>query len=93
MPTTDREYLEKVGTKIKARRKKLNMSQADLAYKIGMDVPNLSVIENGKSNPQILTLLRIASALEMQLNQLLPKLDAPSTFLETPGEYTPRKLH
>jgi putative transcriptional regulator len=91
MPKNDKEYLEKLGEKIKARRKKQNMSQADLAYKIGMDVPNISVIENGKSNPQILTLLRIASALDTQLFQLLPKLNTPSQFLESPGEYIPRK--
>ena len=55
MPKNDKEYLEELGKNIRAKRKKLKMSQADLAYKVGMDVPNLSVIENGKSNPQILT--------------------------------------
>jgi hypothetical protein len=33
----------------------------------------------------------IASALDTQLFQLLPKLITPSQFLESPGEYIPRK--
>lgn len=56
-----------------------------------MEVPNLSVIENGKSNPQLLTLLRIASALDCNLSDLLPSLTRPGLFLEQASEYTPRK--
>lgn len=91
MPKNDKEYLEALGKKIQARRKKLKMSQSDLAYKIGMDVPNLSVIENGKSNPQVLTLAKIACAMNAQVYTILPEIDSPSEFLEAPGEYTPRK--
>lgn len=67
------------------------MTQADLAYKIGMEVPNLSVIENGKSNPQILTLLKITAALDANLTEVLPFFDRPHLILETPAKYTPRK--
>ena len=67
MPKNDKEYLEELGKNIRAKRKKLKMSQADLAYKVGMDVPNLSVIENGKSNPQILTLAKLAAAMAAHL--------------------------
>ena len=63
MKWTDKYYLEELGKNIAKKRKELGMSQADLAYKIGMEVPNLSVIENGKSNPQILTLLKISQGL------------------------------
>ena len=91
MPKNDKEYLEELGKKIKARRKKLKMSQSDLAYKIGMDVPNLSVIENGKSNPQLLTLTKIACAMNAQVYSILPEIDNPSEFLEAPGIYLPRK--
>jgi len=93
MPKNDKEYLTQLGKNIKSKRKKLNMSQADLAYKIGMDVPNLSVIENGKSNPQIITLTKIACAMETQVYSILPIIESPSEFLESPAEYTPRKHH
>ncbi|MFM7233488.1 MAG: helix-turn-helix domain-containing protein, partial [Flavobacteriales bacterium] len=56
MKWTDKYYLEELGKNIANKRKDGGMSQSDLAYKIGMEVPNLSVIENGKSNPQVLTL-------------------------------------
>ena len=67
------------------------MSQADLAYKIGMEVPNLSVIENGKSNPQILTVLKISAALNVQLKEILPVPSDPAFILKEAPVYTPRK--
>ncbi len=91
MYLTDREYLEMLGKAIATRRKALGFSQLDLSGIIGMEVPNLSVIENGKSNPQLLTLLRIASALDCNLADLLPNLSRPTLFLEQASEYIPRK--
>jgi transcriptional regulator with XRE-family HTH domain len=91
VPKNDKEYLEQLGKNIKAKRKKLKMSQADLAYKVGMDVPNLSVIENGKSNPQILTLAKLAAAMDAQVCAVLPEIEKPAQFLEEPAVYAPRK--
>jgi len=91
MVSTDQEYLVALGLAISIRRKKLNLTQADLAYKIGMEIPNLSVIENGRSNPQLLTLVKIASALNCQLKELLPTVEKLSEFIEAPAEYKPRK--
>lgn len=45
----DAAYLKALGKAIAAKRKALKMTQADLASIINMEVPNLSVIENGKS--------------------------------------------
>jgi transcriptional regulator with XRE-family HTH domain len=56
-----------------------------------MEIPNLSVIENGRSNPQLLTLVKIASALNCQLKELLPVVEKLSEFIEAPAEYKPRK--
>ena len=89
--SNDASYLKAVGKAIAARRKALHMTQADLASIINMEVPNLSVIENGKSNPQILTLIRIASALNIQTQSLLPLIDQPLSFLEAPAVYRARK--
>jgi transcriptional regulator with XRE-family HTH domain len=49
------------------------------------------VIENGKSNPQLLTLLKIAAALGTELTELLPMIGNPQAYLDTPAVYVPRK--
>ena len=91
MIESDKDYLVLLGHNIAKRRKKLMMTQADLAYKIGMEVPNLSVIENGKSNPQILTLLRITAALQCELSEVLPLMANPDQVFELKPKYIPRK--
>ena len=91
MKWTDKYYLEELGKNIAKKRKEGGMSQADLAYKIGMEVPNLSVIENGKSNPQVLTLLKIAASLNVHLKEIFPLPTDPSFILKEPSVYTPRK--
>jgi transcriptional regulator with XRE-family HTH domain len=89
--TTDSEFLQALGKRIRALRIEKGWSQQDLAYQIGMEKYNLSVIENGKSNPQVLTIARIASALEVQPVQLFAfEVDA-ATFMEGRVEYVPRK--
>lgn len=66
-------------------------TQKDLAYCIGMEVSNLSVIENGKSNPQVLTLIRIAGALEIEPKEILDFSFDLKKFMESPVTYVPRK--
>lgn len=88
---TDQEFLLRLGQAIKERRKELRMSQADLAFRIGLEVPNLSVIENGKSNPQVLTLVKIACALDIELGGIAPGIRNFKGYLETPSAYVPRK--
>ena len=88
---TDKELLLSVGAKIRLSRKKRGMSLKDLSYAIGMEPSNLSVIENGKSNPQLLTYAKIASALDSSLKELF---NFPFDFKEmaqAPSEYKPRK--
>ena len=91
MQPTDENFLKVLGGNIAALRKSRGMTQADLAYSIGMEVPNLSVIENGKSNPQILTIARIAAALDSNAAELMPNFDKPSLLLDAPAKYSPRK--
>ncbi len=86
---SDGEYLQKLGAAIVKRRKELGLSQADLAYRIDMDVPNLSIIENGKTNPHILTLVRLSAALDANLSDLLPKITNLNMFLEQTPTYSP----
>ncbi len=91
MVLNDEKYLIELGKNIANRRKDLQCTQSDLAYAIGMEIPNLSVIENGKSNPQLLTLVKIAAALDCELADLLPSVIQFSKFLESPNMYRPRR--
>ena len=88
---TDETVLKAVGTRIRLLRKQAGMSLQDLAYRIGMEKSNLSVIENGKSNPQLLTYVKIASALGVSLSSLFEISLDLSNFNEAPSEYKPRK--
>lgn len=66
-----------VGKNIKYRRKKLNMSQEDLASRIFTTRQTISNYENGKSNPDIDTLKTLAEALDTDVMFLLYGEDNP----------------
>lgn len=58
---------------IKEIRKRLNMSQADLAEKLGTSVPTVSRYENGERCPDLETAARIANALGCKIDDLIDK--------------------
>jgi transcriptional regulator with XRE-family HTH domain len=68
---TDKDFLVKLGLNIKKYRLLFNLTQVELANRIGMDKQNLWTIEKGKSNPQIITLVKIAGGLGITLPILL----------------------
>ena len=88
---SDKDFLIKLGASIVKARKAKKWSQADLAYRIGMEKSNLSVIENGKSNPQILTLVKLASTMEIDLHELFSFEYDISNISDEQSEYIPRK--
>lgn len=67
------EILKAVGKKIKELREAKGLSQVDLVGKIegNIDTTNISRIESGRTNPTLYTLYRIASALEVELTDLV----------------------
>ena len=90
---TDEVLLKLIGKRIQAIRKERNMSLRDVAFKIGMETSNLSVIENGRSNPQVLTYAKIAYALGVDLKDFFV-FEPPfnyKAFGEQPASYSPRK--
>jgi len=87
----DAELLKTIGARIRAARLKQGLSLRDLAFSIGMEASNLSVIENGKSNPQILTYVKIAAALKIHLSDLFAVHVNLESFNEGTGVYKPRK--
>ena len=64
------KILKDIGAVIKKLRKERGISAVELGYKCNMDKPNINRIENGKTNPTVLTLVRICIALEIELKDL-----------------------
>ena len=60
----------KLGARIKLIRKKKGMSQLDLELASGITRTEISRIENGLKNIEFYTLIKIATALEVELAQL-----------------------
>jgi len=64
--------LKELGGKIKAIRKQKRMTQLDLEVSSGVHAGDISKIENGMKNPAATTLIKLASALEVELNEFYP---------------------
>ncbi|MEB3075503.1 helix-turn-helix transcriptional regulator [Capnocytophaga gingivalis] len=67
------EIFKQVGRNIQKIRLDKGLSQVDLVGRIegNIDTTNISRIEQGRTNPTLLTLYRIAQALEVSLLDLL----------------------
>ena len=63
--------LSEIGHRVKAVRDRAEISQEELAERTGIDAKRVQRIENGKVNVTVRTLVRIASALDVALDQLV----------------------
>ncbi|WP_422858236.1 helix-turn-helix transcriptional regulator [Flagellimonas sp. S174] len=70
MNTEEQQYFEKLGSKIKRLREAKGFDQKAFAFECGIGRTQLYMIENGKTNPRLLTLLKIAQGLEVSLEGL-----------------------
>jgi len=61
----------KLGDNMKRIRTKKKMSQGDIARALEVDRGYISNIENGKKNPTLATIAKIAEALKVSPNELL----------------------
>lgn len=62
---------KKLGENLRKWRQKKDMSQVDLATALGVDRAYISNIENGRMNPTLSTLEKIAGALGISTSELL----------------------
>lgn len=62
---------KKLGENLKKIRIEKNITQTDLAEKLGVDKSFISNIENGKNNPTLSTITNLAQALGVSTNELL----------------------
>ena len=75
MPKRD-STLVKLGLNIRKRREELDFSQESLAEKSDLDQTYISGIENGKRNPGIKNVARIAKALKVSTSELCKGVEA-----------------
>ena len=69
-----------VGREVRRLREERGWGQAKLAVEAGMAVSGVSQIENGKSNPNSATLVKLARALGVEVADLFPKVAEPLPF-------------
>lgn len=65
------DEIKLLGKKIAAARQKQNISQTELANRIGKDHPAINRVEKGRTNPTYKFLLNICSGLNLTLVELL----------------------
>lgn len=62
---------EKFGRRLKELRTQKKLTQEDIAYKAEVTVYYISKMERGLANPSLETLVKIASALNISLSDLV----------------------
>jgi len=62
---------QKLGRNIKRIRLAKGISQGDIVRSMGMDRAFVSNIENGKTNPTLATIVKLANALDVSTDELL----------------------
>lgn len=68
---TEKQLLKKIGLRIKQLRTEKGLSQREFGYEIEVEKSNVSRIESGVFNTKIITLFKVANALEISLSDLL----------------------
>jgi transcriptional regulator with XRE-family HTH domain len=61
----------KFGVRLRTLRRRRNWSQEEFAYRIGMNVSFLSELENGKKEPCLTRIHRIAKGFGLSISELM----------------------
>src|SRR5918998_3863162 len=81
-----------VGQEVRRLREARGWSQPKLAVEAGIAVSGVSQIENGHRNPNSSTLVKLARALDVEVADFFPKVEAPLWSDSTPEERRSRYL-
>lgn len=60
-----------LGERIRKHRESKDLSQTELAYKIGKDQPSINRVEKGKINPSYIYLMELAEGLDISVAELV----------------------
>lgn len=67
----NKEFLKKIGLKLKVIRSLRGLSQDDLVNKLDIDKSYYSKVERGLTNPTLLYMKNLAEVLDVKLEDLL----------------------
>ncbi|MEO9849472.1 MAG: helix-turn-helix transcriptional regulator [Reichenbachiella sp.] len=71
MNTQEEKYFKKLGDRIKQLREEKSFDQKAFAFYCDISRTQVFMIENGKTNPRLLTMMKIAKGLGISVNELL----------------------
>lgn len=71
MNTEEEKYFQSLGLNIKQLREAKGVDQKSFAFDCEIGRTQLYMIENGKTNPRLSTLMKIANGLDISVDQLL----------------------
>ncbi|MDE2369703.1 MAG: helix-turn-helix transcriptional regulator [Burkholderiales bacterium] len=74
-PSRDPDLISAFAAAIKARRLELGLTQEDLAGRIEIDRPFITLMESATKQPSISVLWRVASGLELTVSELAALVD------------------
>lgn len=74
-PSKNPELIEALALEVKVRRDELGLSQEDLAGRMQMDRPYISMIEVARKQPTLSVLFRLAQGLDMPLAGLMERVE------------------
>jgi transcriptional regulator with XRE-family HTH domain len=74
--------MRRVGARIRELRREHGLTQEAFAERVGMLAPNYARLEQGRSNPTVSTLLRVADGLGVALDRLF---EEPKSLAARPG--------
>lgn len=83
-PSRNEHLIRAFSAAIKARRLDLELTQEDLAGRIDLDRPYITLLEAGSKQPTISVLWRIATGLEMTVAELAALVDERLAMLPAP---------
>ncbi len=75
MTNSKKQMLTALGSLVRKRRKSLNISQEELAYRCNLDRTYISGIERGKRNPSFTIIVQLAVGCEDTVSGLLSSLE------------------
>ncbi|ELR72106.1 hypothetical protein C900_01848 [Fulvivirga imtechensis AK7] len=71
MNTKEKEFFIRLGVKIRKLREEKEYEQKAFAFDCDIGRTQLYMIESGKTNPRLLTLMKIAQGLDVSISELL----------------------
>jgi transcriptional regulator with XRE-family HTH domain len=82
---TEEALRDELGRRLRARRSSLGRTLASVAMQAGLSVPYVANLENGRGNPTLSSLHRLAGALGITLSDLLAHAGTASPGPALPG--------